>query len=86
MSDVAGVATEVAGRDGASYPTLRVSLDDTVHGVSAIDLVNRLFDDDPAIAVSQYGSQEGSVSINPLNLEGDRPQLVADRIRAIVTA
>jgi hypothetical protein len=44
-----------------------------------------LFDDDPAIAVSQYGSQEGSVSLNPLNLEGDKPQLVADRIRAIVS-
>lgn len=85
LGDVAGVATEVVGRDGTSYPTLRVSLDDSVHGVSAIDLVNRLFDDDPAIAVSQYGSQEGSVSINPLNLEGDKPQLVADRIRAIIS-
>ncbi len=84
LSSVAGVATEVVGRDGASYPTLRVSLDDSVHGVSAIDLVNRLFDDDPAIAVSQYGSQEGSVSINPLNLDGEKPQLVAGRIRAIV--
>ena len=56
LADVAGVSTEVVGRDGTSYPTLRVSLDDSVHGVSAIDLVNRLFDDDPAIAVSQYGS------------------------------
>ena len=86
LSDVAGVSSEVVGRDGASYPTLRVSLDDAVHGVTAIDLVNRLFDDDPAIAVSQYGSQEGSVAINPLNLDGDMPQLVAQRIRAVVTS
>ena len=28
LSDVAGVSSEVVGRDGASYPTLRVSLDD----------------------------------------------------------
>ena len=55
-----------------------------MHGVSAIDLVNRLFDDDPAIAVSQYGSLEGSVTINPLNLDGEKPQLVAKRIRTIV--
>ncbi|MDE2840134.1 MAG: L-seryl-tRNA selenium transferase, partial [Chloroflexota bacterium] len=86
LSSTAGVSTEIVGRDGKSYPTLRVSLDDSVHGVSAIDLVNRLFDDDPAIAVSQYGSQEGSVSINPINLDGDKPQLIADRIRAVVSA
>ena len=84
LNDAPGVATEVVGRDGASYPTLRVSLDESVHGVSAIDLVNRLFDEDPAVAVSQYGSQEGSITINPLNLDGDKPQLVAARIRAIV--
>ena len=55
-----------------------------MHGVSAIALVNRLFDEDPAIAVSQYGSLEGSVSLNPLNLDGNKPQLVAARIRAII--
>ncbi len=85
LDGVAGVATAVSGRDGAGYPTLRVTLDEAALGVTAIDLVNRLFDDDPAIAVSQYGSQEGSVSINPLNLDGDKPQLVAARIRAIVS-
>ncbi len=85
LDAVAGVATAVAGRDGAGYPTLRVTLDEAALGVTAIDLVNRLFDDNPAIAVSQYGSQEGSVSINPLNLDGDKPQLVAARIRAIVS-
>ena len=84
LNSVAGVSSEIVGREGASYPTLRVSLDESVHGVSAIDLVNRLFDEDPAIAVSQYGSLEGSVSLNPLNLDGNKPQLVAARIRAIV--
>ena len=84
LNSVAGVSSEIVGREGASYPTLRVSLDESVHGVSAIDLVNRLFDEDPAIAVSQYGSLEGSVSLNPLNLDGNKPQLVAARIRAII--
>ena len=84
LNSVAGVSSEIVGREGASYPTLRVSLDESVHGVSAIALVNRLFDEDPAIAVSQYGSLEGSVSLNPLNLDGNKPQLVAARIRAIV--
>jgi len=65
---------------------LRIILDEKALGLTAFDLVNRLFDDDPAIAVGQEGAANGYVTINPHNLDGEKPSLIARRIRAILSS
>jgi D-glucosaminate-6-phosphate ammonia-lyase len=86
LADVPNVKGELMGLEAERYPTLRIVLDERSLGLTAFDLVNRLFDDDPAIAVGQEGAANGYVTINPLNLDGDKPSLIVRRIRAILSS
>jgi hypothetical protein len=46
--------------------------------------VNRLLDDDPGVAVGQDGAQDGYITVNAVNLEGDQPRRVVEHLRAIL--
>jgi D-glucosaminate-6-phosphate ammonia-lyase len=74
------------GLEGGGYPLLRIFLDEKASRLTTWDLVNRLFDDDPAIAVGQEGAANGYVTVNPFNLDGEQASLIARRIRAILSS
>jgi D-glucosaminate-6-phosphate ammonia-lyase len=84
LADVSNVNGQLMGLEGEGFPTLRIMLDEKALGLTAFDLVNRLFDDDPAIAVGQEGAANGYVTVNPHNLDGDKPTLIAQRLRSIL--
>jgi L-seryl-tRNA(Ser) seleniumtransferase len=86
LADVPNIRPEPTGIEGEGYPLLRIILDEKALGLTAFDLVNRLFNDDPAIAVGQEGAAHGYVTVNPLSLDGDKPSLIVRRIRAILSS
>ena len=86
LAGVPNVKGELMGLEGEGYPLVRIVLDEKALGLTAFDLVNRLFDEDPAIAVGQEGVADGYVTVNPLSLDGDKPSLIVRRIRAILSS
>ena len=86
LAGVPNVKGELMGLEGEGYPLVRIVLDEKALGLTAFDLVNRLFDEDPAIAVGQEGVAYGYVTVNPLGLDGDKPSLIVRRIRAILSS
>jgi len=86
LAGVPNVKGELLGLEGEGYPLVRIVLDEKALGLTAFDLVNRLFDEDPAIAVGQEGVADGYVTVNPLSLDGDKPSLIVRRIRAILSS
>jgi len=84
LAGVSNLKGELMGLEGEAYPLLRLILDEQALGLTAFDLVNRLFDDDPAIAVGQEGAADGYVTLNPFSLDDDKPSLIVRRIRAIL--
>ena len=86
LAGIPNVKGELMGLEGEGYPLVRIALDEKALGLTAFDLVNRLFDEDPAIAVGQEGVADGYVTVNPLSLDGDKPSLIVRRIRAILSS
>jgi D-glucosaminate-6-phosphate ammonia-lyase len=84
LANVPNIKGELIGLEGESYPLLRILLDEKALGLTAVDLVDRLFEDDPAIAVGQEGVTHGYITVNPVNLKGDQPSLLVERLRTIL--
>jgi L-seryl-tRNA(Ser) seleniumtransferase len=62
-------------------PSLRIDLDGDCAATRAYDLVNRLLDGEPAIAVDQSHAEHGQLSINPQGLTAEEATAVARRMR-----
>ena len=62
-------------------PQVRLYIDKQKIGFSAVDLVNRLLDGNPPIAVGQGLIREGIVTLNPMCLENGEEEVVIDEIR-----
>ena len=62
-------------------PSLRIELDGECQGARAYELVNRLLDGEPAIAVDQSYAEHGRLSINPQGLTAEEATAVAQRLR-----
>jgi hypothetical protein len=60
---------------------LRIDLDGNCAATRAYDLVNRLLDGEPAIAVDQSHAEHGQLSINPQGLTAEEATAVARRMR-----
>ena len=68
----------------SGYPMLTVHLEETPSGLTAVDLVLRLLEGDPAVAVSQEEINQGYLIINPMSLAADHLELVIERFGAIL--
>ena len=66
MADLSGIRGELIGLDREGYPLLRITLDEKALGQNAFDLVNRLLEDDPGVAVGQDGAQDGYITLKPI--------------------
>jgi D-glucosaminate-6-phosphate ammonia-lyase len=62
-------------------PSLQVELVSDSAPARAYDLVNRLLDGEPAIAVDQSYAEHGRLSINPQGLTAEEATAVARRLR-----
>jgi L-seryl-tRNA(Ser) seleniumtransferase len=62
-------------------PSLRIELDGDSAAARAYDVVNRLLDGEPAIAVDQSSAEHGRLSINPQGLTAEEATAVARRLR-----
>ena len=67
-------------------PSLRIELEGDCAPTRAYDLVNRLLDGEPAIAVDQSYAEHGRLSINPQGLTAEEATAVARRLREELTA
>src|ERR687898_201735 len=62
-------------------PSLRIDLDGDRVATRAYDLVNRLLDGEPLIAIDQSYAEHGRLSINPQGLTAEEATAVARRLR-----
>jgi D-glucosaminate-6-phosphate ammonia-lyase len=62
-------------------PSLRIDLEGDRAATRAYDLVNRLLEGEPAIAVDQSHAEHGRLSINPQGLTAEEATVVARRLR-----
>ena len=67
-------------------PALRIELDGDCDGMRAYDVVNRLLDGEPAIAIDQSYAEHGRLSINPQALTAEEAMIVARRVREELAA
>ena len=62
-------------------PSLRIDIAGDRVATRAYDLVNRLLDGEPSIAVDQSYAEHGRLSINPQGLTAEEATTVARRLR-----
>jgi hypothetical protein len=67
-------------------PSLRIDLEGNCAASRAYDLVNRLLNGEPAIAIDQSYAEHGQLSINPQGLTAEEATAVARRLREELTA
>jgi D-glucosaminate-6-phosphate ammonia-lyase len=67
-------------------PSLRIDLSGDDAGTRAYDLVNRLLDGEPAIAIDQSHAEFGRLSITPMGITDDEAVAVARRLREELSA
>lgn len=93
---LAGIAAPLEGIDGVCprivtgasqpVPQLRIELDEAVLGVTAYDVVNRLLDGEPRVAVSESRAELGEIGVNPIVLTESEAQIVQQRLVEVLGA
>lgn len=95
LSGVPGVSTEIRQPQGRSNrtPSLRVQWDTKVIPLTGDEVEKLLWDGEPRIAVGGAGSflpfppnSEPNVSVVPYQLQAGEERLIADRLRAVLSA
>jgi L-seryl-tRNA(Ser) seleniumtransferase len=83
LSELPGVTVsrEFPSEAGQPMPRAIVTLDESA-SMDAPSLVQALWDGEPCIAVSPYGT--GSVALNPQTIEPGEDVIVAEAIRALL--
>ena len=83
LSGIPGVRAEYrdAGRRGGS---VQVTLDEPQLGLSAFDVINRLSDGDPIVAVQQGGADQGRFTLGTMCLGDGEDEVVVRRIREVL--
>ena len=67
--------------DGQSLPLLEIAINEAAAGRGAIEICQSLRNGVPPIYVSHSGLQEGKLLINPLHLNDNNTETLAERIR-----
>lgn len=80
---VAGLTHEITGGGKVAVaPELRLTVDEEVVGVTVVDLVRALRQEDPRIFVGADSLDESAFTMNPMCLTDDEADYVMDRIQA----
>lgn len=76
-----GFVVDITANDGkTAVPEIEVTVDDSVVGMSATELVGLLRDENPRIFVGADALDDGKFTINPMCLDDDEASYIADRI------
>jgi hypothetical protein len=68
------------------YPFLRMDIDSSLFGHSAVETVNRLQEGNPRVCVAQWFVDDGAIAVVPTQLaEGDEG-VIAERIKLLASA
>ncbi len=76
------VAIVDSGEPG--YPLLAVELEENPAGLTLVELVLRLLEGDPSVAVGQQEMPRGRLILNPVSLGADQLELIIERFGSIL--
>ena len=85
LGKVQHVSVERKQATSQSLPQLWVQLDEQSLDFTAYDVVNRLLQGNPAIALSESRAEFGTVIVNPSTLNDDEAVIVGRRLREVLT-
>jgi len=86
LEGIDGVCPRIAAGASQPVPQLRIELDEAVLGVTAYDVVNRLLDGEPRVAVSESRAELGEIGVNPIVLTESEAQIVQQRLVEVLGA
>lgn len=78
------IRATLAGPPARPVPTLRLELDERTLGCSAFDIVRRLLDGSPRVAVNEGRARDGALLINPLALCATDVAPLVRRLREVL--
>ncbi len=86
LADLPGVTVEIRMKQNEpeAVPVAQIGFDEVLLEMPVVEIVNRLMDGDPGIAVSQGFLQESAIGINPMVLQPGQEEIIANRIRTLV--
>jgi L-seryl-tRNA(Ser) seleniumtransferase len=82
LGDVEGLSTAIADGAKNAAPTVEVTVDEAVTGVSVVDLVGALRREDPRVFVGADALDDAQFSVNPMCLTDEEADYVTERVRA----
>ena len=84
LRQLPGLEVESFKSREATYPKLRVAIKEQA-GITVADMVLRLLDGDPAVAVGQEGLLQGYLIVDPVSLGVDQLEIVIRRFSAVLS-
>ena len=72
--------------NASPYPTVELRFGGSVSSSSALELMKGLQGGDPPIYLNDYRISEGVLTINPINLDEERAQILIGKILTLVTS
>jgi D-glucosaminate-6-phosphate ammonia-lyase len=78
------VRAEIVVPAAKPIPQVHLYLDEKALGLTAFDVVNRLLEGDPMIAVGQGAVYEGAIMVHPWNIEDGQEGIIATRLREVL--
>jgi D-glucosaminate-6-phosphate ammonia-lyase len=78
------VRAEIVVPAAKPIPQTYLHLDEQQLGITAFDVVNRLLEGDPMIAVGQGPAYEGAIIVHPWNVEDGQEEIIATRLRDVL--
>jgi len=72
-------------RTEESASTVSVSIDEEAAGITAIELIRRLRQENPRVYVGDRDADRGTFTVNPMSLTDDDAEYLVERIRATIT-
>ena len=74
-------------QDPEVYPTLEITIDEQSFGSNAYEISRKLkYEGDPVVYVSETKLSAGILVINPMNLNQERTELAAKRLRGVLSS
>src|SRR5215212_237688 len=86
LEGIAGVRVSRHVPPHKPVPSLRIELAGECAATRAYEVVNRLLEGEPSIAVDQAHAEQGWLSVNPQGLAAEEAMTVAHRLREVLTA
>jgi L-seryl-tRNA(Ser) seleniumtransferase len=85
LQGIPGIAVSRFVSERKPLPSLRIQLLGECAGTRAYDLVNRLLDGDPSIAIDQSYAEHGRIAVNPQSVTEEEAEAIARRLYEVVS-